>query len=271
MGLGVMKFGVNGSNLLSAIVVNNTVLRCGGNGYGQQQQAMMIGNGGDGQGVGTVENAYIGSNTITDSLFDGVGFSDGLNNVMQNNVINSPGLDGIAFGNRTLNLGTCAGDALLLNNTVTNLKPGKTAIALQGGGGFPAYIPTLASNYSAASAGILTEACNEAAMDVGSITNGSYTVYNSVNLTGRVYFVARVASDGAGGNIEIRLDSPAGTLVGTCAVPVTGCWQGWTDTHCNVSGATGLHNVYLVYTGGAGNLFNLQWFAFTTFANVNTF
>ena len=54
-GLGVMKFGVNGSDLLSATVIGNTVLRCGGNGYNQQQQAMMIGNGGDGQSVGTVQ------------------------------------------------------------------------------------------------------------------------------------------------------------------------------------------------------------------------
>ena len=52
LGLGVMKFGVNGSDLISATVMGNTVLRCGGNGYNQQQQAMMIGNGGDGQGVG---------------------------------------------------------------------------------------------------------------------------------------------------------------------------------------------------------------------------
>src|SRR5882724_793818 len=102
IGLGVGKFGVNGSELVSATVLGNTVLRCGGNGYNQQQQAMMIGNGGDGQGVGTVQNAYIANNTITNALFDAVGFSsNGINNVMQNNVINSPGLDGIAFGNRT--------------------------------------------------------------------------------------------------------------------------------------------------------------------------
>src|SRR5258706_10742024 len=44
IGLGVGKFGVNGSDLVSATVTGNTVLRCGGNGYSQQKQDMMIGN-----------------------------------------------------------------------------------------------------------------------------------------------------------------------------------------------------------------------------------
>src|ERR1700744_5794549 len=85
LGLGVIKLGVNGSDLMSARVVGNTVLRCGGNGYCQQQQAMMIGNGGDGQGVGTVANAYCASNTIINSMYDAVGFSSSTNIVFQFN------------------------------------------------------------------------------------------------------------------------------------------------------------------------------------------
>ena len=56
--------------------MGNTVLRCGGNGYSQQQPAMMIGNGGDGQSSGTVANAYCASNTIIDSLYSASGFYD---------------------------------------------------------------------------------------------------------------------------------------------------------------------------------------------------
>ncbi|HTR42198.1 MAG TPA: hypothetical protein VMH87_11340, partial [Pseudomonadales bacterium] len=94
MGLGVMRFGVNGSDLLSATVIGNVILRCGGNGYSQQQQGMMIGNGGDSQGVGIVENAYIASNTIIDALYDGVGFSTSTNIVLEHNTIISPGMNG---------------------------------------------------------------------------------------------------------------------------------------------------------------------------------
>jgi len=269
MGLGVMRFGVNGSDLLSGTVIGNTVLRCGGNGYNQQQQAMMIGNGGDGQGVGVVENAYIASNTITNALFDAVGFSQGTNNVLQNNIINSPGLNGIAVGNQTLDLGTVTGNNILLNNTVNNLNSGQSAVLAQSGTSFIDYTPTMASSYSSES-GTATEACSEGGQDVGTISNGSYTVYNNVNLAGMLTFVARVASAGAGGTIQIRLDSPTGTLIGSCTVPVTGCWQGWTDVNCSLTGASGTHNVYLVDAGGAGNLFNIEWFSFTAFAESAT-
>jgi len=64
IGLGVGRFGVNGSDLLSATVTGNTVLRCGGNGYSQQQPALVIGNSGDGQSVGTVANVFCASNLI---------------------------------------------------------------------------------------------------------------------------------------------------------------------------------------------------------------
>ena len=120
MGLGVMRFGVNGSDLLSATVTGNTLLRCGGNGYNQQQQAMMIGNGGDSQGVGTVENAYIASNTIVDALYDGIGFSTSTNIVLEYNTIIAPGLNGIEVGAPDLGSGV-AGFAVMNFNTVSNL------------------------------------------------------------------------------------------------------------------------------------------------------
>jgi hypothetical protein len=50
--------------------------------------------------------------------------------------------------------------------------------------------------------------------------------------------------------------------IGTCAVPVTGDWQKWTTATCNITPATGTHNIYLVYTGNDGYLFNIEWFVF---------
>ena len=99
---------------------------------------------------------------------------------------------------------------------------------------------------------------------VGYIENNSYLEFNNVDFqTGATGFEAYAASDTSGGNIEIYLDSPTGTLVGTCAVPGTGDWGTYTTVSCSVSGATGVHNLYLVFTGGSGYLFNLQWFMFT--------
>src|SRR6185503_9409577 len=97
IGLGVGKFGVNGSNLASATVSGNTVVRCGGNAYVQQQPALHIGNGGDGQSSGNVGGATVSGNTVNNSLYNAVGFSTCNNINFHNNTINTPGLDGIVI------------------------------------------------------------------------------------------------------------------------------------------------------------------------------
>jgi hypothetical protein len=119
-----------------------------------------------------------------------------------------------------------------------------------------------AENFSSQS-GIDTETCSEGGKNVGFIENGDYAVYNNINFnSGVTDFQARVASNGGGGNIEIRLDSITGPLVGTCKVTPNGDWQTWTDAECKITGASGMHNVYLKFTGGSGYLFNLNWFQF---------
>ena len=91
-------------------------------------------------------------------------------------------------------------------------------------------------------------------------------MFENVNFgsrTGQKGFQARVSSAESGGNIEIRLDSLNGTLVGTCAVPSTGSWDNWTTSTCTISGLSGTHTLYLKFTGGNKYLFNLNWFRFT--------
>jgi carbohydrate binding protein with CBM6 domain/pectate lyase-like protein len=125
--------------------------------------------------------------------------------------------------------------------------------------------PTEASTFNSEGGGsgsITTQACSEGGLNIDNITSGSYTVYNNVDLTGAINFVARVASNlpvGTGaGTISVYLDSPTGTLIGTCSVNGTGGWQNWATVVCPLSRATGYHNVYLVYTGSL----NLEWFVF---------
>jgi glucuronoarabinoxylan endo-1,4-beta-xylanase len=106
--------------------------------------------------------------------------------------------------------------------------------------------------------------CDEGGQALSYIENGDYAVYKNVNFdTGAKSFKARVSSATNGGNIEIRLDSAAGTLAGTCAVPGTGTWQTFTDVACNLSGVTGKHDLFLKFTGDSGYLFNINWFTFS--------
>lgn len=136
---------------------------------------------------------------------------------------------------------------------------------------FTAVVPVLsaftqieAENYSS-QVGIQTEASTEAGRNVGWIDNGDYIAFSAVNFnSGAPSFTARVASAGVGGNIEIRTGNPNGALAGTCAVPVTGGWQNWTTVNCNTNGLSGVQPLYLKFAGGAGALFNINWFRFNT-------
>jgi hypothetical protein len=122
IGLGVGKFGVNGSDLTSATVTGNTVTRCGGNAFMQQQPALHIGNGGDGQGVGNVGGAKVTNNIIDHALYNGVGFSTSMNDLLQGNMILSPGMNGIVVSPPFYPAPT--GSATIIGNTVTGLAPG---------------------------------------------------------------------------------------------------------------------------------------------------
>ncbi|MDI5941388.1 carbohydrate-binding protein, partial [Micromonospora sp. DH15] len=118
------------------------------------------------------------------------------------------------------------------------------------------------------SVGVETEPASEGGMNASFLSNGDYIKVKGVAFgAGASSFSARVASAGSGGTIEVRLGGPTGTRVGACTVPVTGGWQTWQTVSCPVTGATGTQDLYLRFTGGSGNLFNLNWWQFGTGSN----
>jgi arabinoxylan arabinofuranohydrolase len=113
-------------------------------------------------------------------------------------------------------------------------------------------------------AGVETGKCSEGGMNVDSIHNGDYIKVKSADFgSGAKSFDARVASATNGGSIEIHLDTLTGPLLGTCTVQGTGGWQTWTTKSCNVTGATGAHDLYLKFTGSSGRLFTFNWWKFS--------
>ncbi|XYI01076.1 glycoside hydrolase family 43 protein [Sorangium sp. So ce1128] len=112
--------------------------------------------------------------------------------------------------------------------------------------------------------GIETEPCEEGGMALADINDGDWVRLRGVDFgAGAESFSARVASGAEGGSIELHLDAPDGMLVGTCAVEATGGWQAWSDTSCVVTGATGVHDLVLVFTGGESYLFNVNSWQFS--------
>ena len=100
---------------------------------------------------------------------------------------------------------------------------------------------------------------------VGFIGNGSWIAFRPYLLSNATSFSARIASGGVGGRIEVRADGPTGTLLGTATVPVTGGWDQYRDVASSlVSAPAATTTLYLVFAGGAGFLFNVDDFRFTT-------
>lgn len=100
---------------------------------------------------------------------------------------------------------------------------------------------------------------------IGGINTGSWIEYNNVNFgSGVNKFQTSIAVDNAyaGKQLEIRLDSPTGTLIGTLTTQGTGGWGTYTTQSTSVSGVSGVHNLFLVGNGGYG-VGNLDWFVFS--------
>jgi hypothetical protein len=129
-GLSVGKFSANGSNLTSATVSGNMVVRAGGNAYGQQQPALRIGNDAPGQQPGDIANATVTGNTIVDALYDGIGIATSNNSNVANNTITSPWRNGIVIAPPSLP--ATSGSATITGNTVTGLKAGASAYVNNG-------------------------------------------------------------------------------------------------------------------------------------------
>ncbi len=114
--------------------------------------------------------------------------------------------------------------------------------------------------------GIETAPCRDegGARMVTSINNGDWILIRGVDFgAGATGFTARAATPTVGGTIEIYLDKLEGEPIGKIVVRPTGGWNNWDDKSGSAKGATGVHDVYLKFTGEADELFRLNWWKFT--------
>lgn len=107
----------------------------------------------------------------------------------------------------------------------------------------------------------------DGAKEIELIKNGAWTSYAGINFgdnpKASIPFHVRAAAKKQGGTIELRLDSITGELIGTISVTSTGQWTKYKTFSTSLTGVSGIHTLYLRYTGGAGYLFNLNWFEWT--------
>jgi hypothetical protein len=219
IGLGVGRFGVNGSDLHTSTVSGNVIVRSGGNGFSQGQPALQIGNGGDGQNVGIVDSVTVSGNTVINSLYDGIGFSTSTNTLLENNTVTSPWRNGIVVAPPFYPAPT--GSATITDNTVSGLLSGESPFVNNSSG----FTATLSGNSwqeatSEAPYGGTPAAIPGTVQAENYDTGGQSVAYNvtSINGTGNSY-----RSDGV--DLETTSDTGGGYDLGWTS---SGQWFSYT-------------------------------------------
>jgi len=111
--------------------------------------------------------------------------------------------------------------------------------------------------------GIETAKDEKSGVYVTNISNNDYIKVRSVDFgKGAKSIEANVASSTTGGMIEIRLDGVTGILLGTCTVKNTGGPQNWAVQTFKVKKVKAVHDLYFVFKGAEGDLFNFDWWKF---------
>jgi len=173
-----------------------------------------------------------------------------------------------AFGQPLPTDQTASGKPMLIDYIAVSQQSGGTTTTTPPGAR-NAYSRIEAESYDVQS-GILTQATTDTGggQNIAGVANGDWALYKGVDFgsTPATQFVARVASGasgGASGLVEVRLDSLDATPIGTFAIANTGGWQNWRTIPANISGVTGVHNVYITFTSGQpSDYVNLNWLTF---------
>jgi len=116
------------------------------------------------------------------------------------------------------------------------------------------------------SKGTGTEPCADVGggQQVINIDADTWLGFKAITLAGTTKLTYRVASGGAGGTIEVHVDSPTGAVISTAAIAPTGSWTKWADVDATIQDPGGTHDLFLVFTAAKGKkkLFNLNWINF---------
>ena len=94
--------------------------------------------------------------------------------------------------------------------------------------------------------------------------DGAYIKIKGVDFgdQGATNFLANVAAVTNGATITLRLDSETGNAIGTLKVKSTGAPDKWDTQSCKITGARGVHDLYLKFFGDGTPLLNLDWWKF---------
>jgi beta-glucosidase len=99
---------------------------------------------------------------------------------------------------------------------------------------------------------------------LGRMRNGFWVELPAADLTGVTAVKARASAMHTEGAVELRADSPSGTLISRIQIDATGNWDDWRIFTAKAAAIHGFHAIYLVFTGPASSddLMHLDWIEF---------
>lgn len=101
------------------------------------------------------------------------------------------------------------------------------------------------------------------------IKNGGWVRFNRVDFgSGNLdKFTARVASGSQGGTLELRINSPTGPLLSSINITNTGDWGNYQTLSADfINTTSGVKDIFAVFKGANGFLFNVNWLSFSASA-----
>ncbi|MEJ1241661.1 carbohydrate-binding protein [Chryseolinea sp. T2] len=177
------------------------------------------------------------------------------------------------YNNLTQLLGTSATTSITLSNLSANTTYGFSVRAFDAAGNISSYSNTVAftlnsppvlrleaESYNAAT-GIVRQANTVESTDAS-----DWIRFDNVNLSsGYTTITTRYAKgNSVNGTATVRLENPTtGTLLGTLTTTYTGGWGMFATASAPLTGANGLHTLYVTWPTGEGNG-NFDWFEFST-------
>jgi len=98
---------------------------------------------------------------------------------------------------------------------------------------------------------------------VSATENGAWIKIKGVDFGEKATnFIASVAAESGGSSLVLRLDSETGIPVGTLKVKSTGGADKWETQNCKITGARGVHDLYLKFFGAGAPVLNIDWWKF---------
>jgi len=113
--------------------------------------------------------------------------------------------------------------------------------------------------------GVKTESSNQGGLAVTNVKNGDWIKIRGVDFgtKGAKKFSASVASIGEQNQIEIRLGSVTGKVIGTLKIPNTGSRENWKEASCKIEGAIGKNDLFLTIKGASTPEINIDYWTFS--------